>query len=104
MISQRLYGYKECFNLFGKYLHKLKVKGFDLAGQDCTIPVSIFRCVIDDVNKLTQDEGKDKLIEEVGMGQPIVSVLEGLVTSVEQESQKNERKPALMRKSSLKKV
>lgn len=68
------------------------------------MPLSIFRCVIDDLNKMTQDEGKDKMIDEVSLPQPIFNVLEGLVASVELESQKKERKPNLMRKNSLKKV
>lgn len=46
-----------------KYLIQVKIKGGDPIDQECVISLSVFRGIVDEINKFTQDEKNDEIVK-----------------------------------------
>ena len=71
-----------------KYITQLKIKGGDPCDQECVVALSVFRSIIDEINKFTQDEKNDEHLKSSDIGIVLVNVLEVMVSSIESENQK----------------
>lgn len=90
--------------LVGKYQLEMKKKGQDINEQNASLTLGLFRKALEEVNKLTQDKDNDSVMQEVALHKSIFINLEAFVAIIELEASKNDKKPTLMRKNSLKKV
>lgn len=90
--------------LIAKYQLELKKKGTDIKDQNCSITLGMFKKILEELNRMTQEEKNDQFVLETEVVKPIFMNLEGLVTVLECDASLNEKRPALMRKNSLKKI
>ena len=90
--------------LVGKYQQELKKKGLQLSEENASFTLGLLKRIIDEVNRLTQDEHNDNSVQETGISKAVFMNLEAFVSQLEAEATKNVKRPTLMRKNSLKKI
>ena len=79
------------------------MKGMQLS-EDCTVTLSVFRPIVDEITKITQDENNDDFVLKANITESVMHIIEHLVSTVETGSQKDEKRRPLMKKNSLKKI
>lgn len=69
--TQLLTVYRESMLLLGKYQLEMKKKGQEINEHNASVSLSLFRKILEEVNKLTQDESNDSMIQENAMTKSI---------------------------------
>lgn len=103
-MSQQLAAYRESITLVVKYQQELRRRGKELTEENGSLILGLLRRVLDEINRLTQEEKNDSMVLETAIIKPIFAALEAFVSHLESESTRTDRRPTLMRKNSLKKV
>jgi len=104
LVGQKITLYKECIDLVTKYQHELKKAGSELTEKTSIQCINLFKGIVDELNKLTQDSKNDELVTQASLETSIFDFLDAFAVTSEAEFNSKEKKPLLMRKNSLKKV
>jgi hypothetical protein len=102
--SQQLAAYRESLLLMGRCQVELKKKGQEFSEQVGGLAVGIFSKVLESLCKITEDSRHDQIVQESALPPVLLMTLDAFVVGLEAEASRSEKRPALMRKNSLKKV
>lgn len=102
--SQQLSGYRESLLLMGRCQAELKKKGQEFSEQVGGLALGLFSRVLESLCKITEDNRHDQIVQESALPPVLLLALDAFVVGLEAEASRSEKRPALMRKNSLKKV
>lgn len=85
---QQLQGYRESMALFGRYQQQLRKKGLELNEENASFTLGMLRRIVEDVNRLTQDEKYDNIVQETAIYKAVFMDLESFVVYLQSEASK----------------
>lgn len=68
--------------LLVKYQQTLKKKGQELSEENASFTFGLVKRITEDVNKLTQDEKNDNVVQETQLHRAVFGLLETFVTNL----------------------